>query len=397
MTSQERHIFYELLRSSLWEHEPDLTVFEGEWDWNTILQAYQNHSLLGIVADVIANLPEDCQPPAEQQFLLFNHIGNLIQSHQTRNRAIGIICGELKEAGCFPILLKGQGLSILYPKKCIRSCGDIDIYVGPLWMETAKQVVRARASEEAIKMADAGDVDHEYKIIIEGLVFEIHRYPGGAGNKYKSKTFKDFAVNALSRENSELVALPLANDSISVMVPDAKINVWYIFNHIVQHFHVSGVGLRQFCDWMMVLKQLMKDMDRDAIEAELMFPLQKMGLVRSWKILSGILVHQLGFSAESMPLYDAKMAQKSQGYILDQIIEGEDFRFGMMPDGHQDSNIFRRVLNSLEVYYKTSRSTFVISRSYPIRKFYESFVYCVRRIKQEAFDKFFNGGQGPGA
>lgn len=404
MNQRERLIFFELLRSALWEHEVDITVFEGDWIWSNILQAFRKHSLSGIVSDVIMKLPADYLPDEQQQLSLFKYSAKLIIGHQRLNSAIHSSFKLLEEAGCSPILLKGQGLTHLYPKNCIRSYGDVDIYVGPEQMETAKQVFKNIATPEAIKKADEGDVDHEYKIVIDEVIYEIHRYPGGAGNKNRREAFIRLSLDAFNPHNTEQVSLNTLHDSFLISVPSRQVNAWFIFNHLVQHFHVNGVGLRQFCDWMMVLKNeegssvwseelgVGKEEHMKLEALNLSDPLHQLGLTRAWKILSGILVHQLGFPAESMPLYDAKMAQKSQGFILDQIIEGDNFRFGMMPDGHQDSNIFRRVLNSLEVYYKTSRATFVISRSYPIRKFCERVVYGVRRVTQEACGKIINGG-----
>lgn len=391
MNQRERLIFFELLRSALWEHEVDTAVFEGDWIWLNILQAFQKHSLLGIVADAIMKLPADFLPEEQQQSFLFMYTANLVIGHQRLNSAIRDSFKQLEAAGCSPILLKGQGLTRLYPKTCLRSCGDVDIYVGPEQMETAQRVFKNNATPEAIKKADEGEVVHEYKIVIDGIIYEIHRYLGGAGNKNRREAFNRLSLDALNPQNTVQVSLKALDGSFLISVPSRQVNAWFIFNHLVQHFHVNGVGLRQFCDWMMVLRNeelgVRNEEHKKLDTLKLSETLHQLGLLRAWKILSGILVHQLGFPAESMPLYDEKMAQKSQGFILDQIIEGDNFRFGMMPDGHQDSNFFRRVLNSLEVYYKTSRSTFVISRSYPIRKFCERIVYGVRRISQEAFDK----------
>lgn len=254
MNQRERLIFFELLRSALWEHEVDTTVFEGDWIWGNILQAFQKHSLLGIVSDVIMKLPTDYLPDEQQQSFLFMNTANLVIGHQRLNSAIHDSFKQLEEAGCSPILLKGQGLTHLYPKTCVRSYGDVDIYVGPEQMERAQQVFKNIATPEAIKKADKGDVDHEYKIVIDDVIYEIHRYPGGAGNKNRREVFNRLSLDALNPQNIVQVSLNTLNGSFLISVPSRQVNAWFIFNHLVQHFHVNGVGLRQFCDWMMVLR-----------------------------------------------------------------------------------------------------------------------------------------------
>jgi len=392
ITQQERLIFFELLRASLWERDTDLSVFNGSWKWSSIIQAFLNHKILGLVANVIMDLPSEYLPDEQQQLDLLQYSANLLQVHQNHNIAIKNTFARLEDAGCHPVLLKGQGIAALYPKNCIRNCGDIDIYVGPEEMEKAKLVMNAKATQDAIAKAQSTEMDHQYHIVIDDIIYEIHRYLGGAGNKFKRKQFMELSTIALKGDNTENICLNVFDETVKIKVPSGQVNSWFIFNHIIQHYHGAGIGLRQFCDWLMVLKNSTFFSEEIGVRSACLKPsetlnpsetskridilklsetLDLIGLTRAWKILSGILVYQLGFPADKMPLFDDKMAKKSQGFVLDHIIEGRKFHFGLMPDGHRDSNFLRRFCNSLTIYYKTSRTSFVISRSYPIRKFFE--------------------------
>lgn len=382
MNNRERQIFFEILKSALWEHKADLCAFNGDWDWKNILKTFENQSLLGIVAETIMNLPEGVRPSTKQQRRLLKLTGFIIHNNQRLCRSIGEIFPLLQNAGCRPILLKGLGVASLYPKTCYRPGGDIDIYVGPERIDLSKQIIGSVVTTEELSQAE--DEKHHYKIKIKGSSFEIHHHPGHAGNDTKRKTYEEYSVKAFESAVHDSIRLS-STMGIEVDVPNAQINAWYIFNHLLQHYSGSGVGLRQFCDWLMVLKNGTPffseegnpvrseklGVGSESIDTKILAEtLDYLGLTRAWKILSGILVYQLGLPAEKMPLFEEKMAKKSQSIVLDHIIEGKNFRFGMMPDGHRDPNFFKRLRNSLSIYFTTSRISFVISRTYPFRKFW---------------------------
>jgi len=383
MNSQERLIFFEILRSALWEHEADLSIFEGEWDWRNILRAFQNHSLLGVVAEKIMDLPVQFQPNKKQGTSLLKYYAVTLMDHRRLNRAIAEVFQKLQDRGCEPILLKGQGLASLYPNPCCRACGDIDIYVGPKDYDAAKEVVNAMAAPDSISRAQSGELKHHYSININKITYEVHRFPGVAGNDLKQKVYEEYSLKVLVPANTTEIRLQSPTGETVVLVPNQEVNAWYVFNHLLQHYRGSGIGLRQFCDWMMAMKAWSKE------GSSFRFPetLDLLGLTRAWKILSGILVHQLGFPKDQMPLYDEKMAMKSQGFILDHIVEGRNFRFGLMPRRYLEPNYFLRLRNMLHVYYTTSKATFVILRTYPFRKYWRDVKNGAVKITKELWGK----------
>jgi len=388
LNKQEQVIFFELLRSALWEREPDLSVFSGDWAWESILSSFNDHALLGVVADTITNLSPEYLPNVEQQQLIFLTVANLIQTHKRQDLLITKLFAELETVGCQPILLKGQGLAALYPKRCIRSCGDIDIYVCPVQFEKAKAVMNDHADTEEIAYAEEIEAEHHYKITIEGTIIELHHLAGDPGNpKYKTQ-FQQNAAAYLVPEKCDKITIDSPNGKVSVLVPSKEFNVWYIFNHLVHHFAGQGVGLRQFCDWLIVLKNYNP---QPAITLNLLtHNLKNIGLLRAWKILGGILVNQFGFPAALYPAYDAKQAHKSQGFILRELIEGKNFRFGSYnTDLTEQKHGLRRVFSALYACYRGSRPLVIVSRTYSFRVFLKMVLYGINGIIYRHFHVSF--------
>lgn len=360
MNSIEKNIYLELLRAALWERKVDISVFHDEWRWKVLLSTFMKNDLLGVVANVIILLPENVKPSMQEMALVYNYLGSQIQSHRELNLRLAEVMPKLKEAGCHPVLLKGQGLSGLYPKTCVRACGDLDIFVGEEKIEVAKRVVHAMATPKEIEDAGGDSLCH-YQIVINGIIYEIHRAVGKAGNERYSKAFERIANQYLDSGMREKVSLAISGDEYTeIEVPALDFNIWYIFNHLVVHLCDAGVGMRQFCDWMMVVRKFGNKGTDSLIALER--SLKQIGLLRAWKILGGILVYQLGLPAEQFPLFDERMAKKSQGFIVDDILEGERFCFAPLEELRGESRKgLRHFLYNLRFYYYISRARYVVS------------------------------------
>lgn len=374
MTRQEQVIFFELLRASLWEHEVNTLVFSEDWSWDPLIKSFHDHALIGVVADSVLNLPAEYQPDISQLQFILQTVASLVQTHQKLNLAAAEMMTLLEEAGCVPVLLKGQGLTRYYPTHCLRTCGDIDIYVGPEMLPIAIEAIQNRAQVQGCSISNCHETDHHYQFSLNGIVYEIHRYPGIAGNLSYRHEYQQIALPYLQRERTELVELQTPSGNVPVRVPSSQFNSWYIFNHLLQHYREGGVGIRQFCDWLLVLKSL-DESELRKITASLSETLREIGLKRAWTILGGILFHQLGLPSDRFPLFDAFKAKQSQGLVLYEIVEGYNFRFKSATDSYkQIPHGIRRIWSGMKEVYFIARPLYVISPLYP-------FKYIIYRIR----------------
>lgn len=366
LNKQEQDIFLEILCSALWSREPKLPLLSGDWSWHNIVAAFDGHALLGVVANTILGLPSDRLPDAQLQQFMMMKVANIMQTHLLHNAAIAAVFAEFEAAGCSPVLLKGQGLAALYPEGCLRANGDVDVYVDPKRYDVAKQIICSHADERDGKDAMGKELGHHFQIFTaDGIEFEVHHQPGEAANKFYNKVYLRLAAKCLLPENTSTVTLPLPEGKAEVRVPDVRCNVWHNMNHLMHHFAGDGIGLRQFCDWMLLIRQFTQQAT-DEDYRQLRQTLKQIGMLHAWQVLGGILVHQLQFPAEDYPFYSEKLAQKSQGLVLQEVMSGGNFRFHSHDNSHQSlPHSLRRIILVARRMYSSSKPLAVISDIYP--------------------------------
>lgn len=388
MNKPEQDIFLEILSSALWEHEPKLSLSSGEWSWHNIVAAFDEHALLGVVASTILGLPADQMPDAELQQFMMMKVANMMQTHSLHNTAIATVFAELEAAGCSPVLLKGQGLATIYPKGCVRANGDVDVYVGTACYDMAKQVIFTHANEEEVRHAIENEIEQHLEITTtDGIKFEVHRNAGDAANKLHKKTYLRMAAECLMPENTATTTLQLPKGEVVVRVPDIKCNVWHNLNHLVHHFGGDGVGLRQFCDWLLLIRQFTQQAT-DEDYKQLRQTLKQIGMLHAWQVLGGILVHQLQFPAKDFPFYSEKRALKSQGLVLQEVMSGGNFRFQSRDKSRKQlPHGLRRIIHVARNLHTNSKPLAVIADYYPYVNICHSWLvgircHCKRIVKK---------------
>ena len=114
----------------------------------------------------------------------------------------------------------------------------------------------------------------------------------------------------------------LSVGKMEVRLPGYDFDAIFVFYHAWGHFIRGGIGLRQLCDWTMILQNHAGDIDRRRLEENL----RRFGLVKGWKIFGWIAVNRLGLPAEKMPLYDPAVRPQAQR-VLEEVMAGGNFGF----------------------------------------------------------------------
>lgn len=108
------------------------------------------------------------------------------------------------------------------------------------------------------------------------------------------------------------------NNGVQVSLPRANNDVIVIFNHIINHFFLEVVGLRQICDWCRLFWVYRQEMDVTLLEVRL----KKMGLVTEWKTFYNLANRYLGMLdiGEGLLAYDSrfdKRADRIMAFVLE--------------------------------------------------------------------------------
>lgn len=91
---------------------------------------------------------------------------------------------------------------------------------------------------------------------------------------------------------------------VQVFLPAPDEDVILVFTHILKHFYIGGIGLRQICDWCRLLYTYKDSLDVRLLESRI----KAMGLMTEWKAFGAFATKYLG-----MPEVSGFMFQDSSG------------------------------------------------------------------------------------
>lgn len=368
-------VFIELLKTSLWGGKAEVPA--GFKEWGKVFALAKQQSVLALVANVVLNdasLAEGI--PAGMKEKLKSFVLVNLSTHSMLNNTLVQVVTALNEAGVESVLLKGQGIARNYPVPELRACGDIDIYVGTANYLKSCEILGAIASwkEDGEPMENTKHFD----IRIGKTTVEIHRFSDVNASKHYDKIYQGYSDEGLS---CGLRVLDFAGTKVNTPADD--FNAFYIFNHLWHHFITSGVGLRQFCDWMLFLHG-----HKDGIDlVRLRRIIVDMDLMGPWQAFGCVLVEVLGMSAEEFPFYDAS-ASGRVGRIMRHVLEEGNFGHerSIYANRRGESYLYRKI-KSLFLHMGRSLQLFMIFPSHVARQFCYTLRVGLAAVRKDKFRK----------
>lgn len=334
--------FFSLLRSGLWQLPADTTVFEDvPTDWDRLMTLSTEQTVPALVYSAITSLPAPFLPDKNWFRSVYSAVLRTEQAHILLNRSLLEAVSSLQKAGIRPVLLKGQAYARHYIHPFSRNCGDIDLYIGE------QDFSRACALAEHLGWKASADntISLEYKhhtFYLHGVPIELHR---------EAANFPDSRINQAFRRWSQLQLYNSREymflQGQEIPVPDAIFEVIFVFLHLYIHFLHGGIGLRQFCDWAVLLHTYHRKIDTEALECLL----RHFKLLHGWQLLGCILVDRLGLPEEEFPFYALGFKSKSEKALAFILEEGN---FGTQSKGRFTSsrNYWRKKLHTYGWYQK---------------------------------------------
>lgn len=250
------------------------------------------------------------KPPQPSLLQWIGEVQMLERQNQAMNLFIEKLIDKLRKGDVYALLVKGQGIAQCYEKLLWRACGDVDLLLSDNNYRKANNVLSA--------MASAVDEEIHYyqhkEMTIDGWSVELHgtlRCGLWKGidrelDKVQSDLFCEGKVRSWMNGNTQ------------VFLPAPDEDVVFVFSHILQHFYIEGIGLRQICDWCRLLWTY-----KDIINQQLLTSrIRKMGVMTEWKAFAALAVNYLGMSAEAMPFYTpegrwSSKADKVMRFVLE--------------------------------------------------------------------------------
>ena len=309
--------FFSLLRAGLWtNYTPDCSLFNSDTNWEILFDIANRQAVLGVVWDGIAKLPIELQPPRKIKYNWYSFVLKIEQTNQQINEAVVELMELYRKHGLNPILLKGAGVASLYPNPLHRGCGDIDIFIGRDDCEKANQLAATIGFEMGI------DSDNHASMHRGIITLENHRSMITVFMPCMKLMFGE-QLKAWYPHSPRMVNI----NGVDIPVSPLDFDTRYVFFHLYKHFTMSGVGLRQLCDWALMLdKTNLKEVDvKDCLNG--------------WQFLGLFLVDYLGLDAAKLPYYNSNKKEKMLK-AKDIIMEEGNFgferlnKFSKRPDGY---------------------------------------------------------------
>lgn len=244
-------LFYEFVQVALDGHK-NLNRTLSEGDWQMLFNIAQKQAVGGVTLIALDKLSQQRQKPP--MALLYEWIG-LSEQIKAQNLLLNQRCGEItklfSDAGFRTCILKGQGNALMYPDSLLRNSGDID-----LWVEGSRKDIRDFVFS---RCPDARDGDmHIEASFFRDVVVEIHYFPRYSNVPQYNRRLQTWFKDQSDIQFSNRVKLS-SECAEYVCVPTAQFNVVQQMSHIMGHFFVEGIGLRQFIDYYYVLHKLYEE------------------------------------------------------------------------------------------------------------------------------------------
>lgn len=218
----------------------------ANYDWERVVSLAAEQYVLPIVYDAVVGSNElRGALPLSIKTQVYGSVRSAEQRYEKHCRVLEKLASFYASHGIRMMVLKGIGLSALYPVPNHRQCGDIDIY---LYGE------QKRADELLEKEWNVTvDRSHHHHTVftIDGVMIENHYDFVNVWAHSSSGDIERELKELASSERSETMKMGEAD--IYTMPP--TLGLIFLLRHTAQHFAAHHVELRQLVDWYLFVKR----------------------------------------------------------------------------------------------------------------------------------------------
>lgn len=330
-----------LMRAALWQQPCEAHLDPQEWE--VVLQLASEQAIDGLIADAISQLAEGDRPPVSIKMRLIARQLQVERMNQAMNSDLLAFTAELNRRAIPYILLKGQGVATLYPNPLHRVCGDIDLYVP---MGCLKEVHHGLMAFGAIREMESR---HHINYRANGIEWELHHSIYYFQKEERNHTFMRYVEEAMQDAPAYVT---IGDEKVRVLPP--TMNVLLLLSHIVDHFYCEGVGLRQLCDYALMLHHKRGEID----EVKLLQALDELSLTRAYQVFGYICTHYLGLPEEDLALRPTDREIHLAHRVMADCLKGGNF-------GHAESNRRQTLWQKVTFYTRFLRRLWLYRQLHP--------------------------------
>lgn len=358
-------IYFSMLRSALWNEK---VSYDNQIDWKTILEMARCQTTMGLVCHAAFQCGAVKALPEKNKALLRNKLISLARSHQRINDMIVRIVTVWRDNGIESVLMKGQGMAANYPVPELRQCGDIDLYVGKEKYDEACVLVNEMAGET--EAAKGYGTELNYHVVVDGITVEVHRLTSLFYYREMNAIYEPYSDKGMTIGGDSMMI-----NGVRVWLPVDTFNALFVFHHAYHHFISGGIGMRQLCDWTMLLHAKHETINRD----ELSEMLRCLHLMDAWQVFGCVAVEWLGLPEDEMPFYEDKCSRRAKRAVEMILKEGNfGFEWSMSKTHRSQTGLKRRLTTFLSIQVRQWRLLWVFPKI-AMRQYREKMIGGVKK------------------
>lgn len=366
MSTQD--IFCQLVQIAIGTRDVSEFTAVSQEQWQELFRIAKKQGLLAVTFGAIEKLSPSLQPPLQVK-LSWIRCRELIVA---QNEKISALCREidtlLPQVGVRTCILKGQGMATYYPIPEYRNSGDIDLWV---CLENATDDLDADVKViiekvTALKRGNIHDLSyHHVEWTVDGVEVELHHRPGKYFNKRTDKMYQKWASEEF--ENRKL-------SDVGFHIPSAKFCLVQLIEHMMRHIvYCEGLGLRQMCDYAVLLQKTTKEEKDDALRM-----IHKLGMKN---LAQGLMwVMKKAFALPDAILI-IEPSQKYGEILLTNIWEGGNL--GMNIEHEEDNFASLSVFGKLKVLLSVRKKKYMLAPKETVAEFIELLKKIIKNRKNK--------------
>lgn len=244
-----------LLRAALHrrEVETDCLGHATAEDWIRCYRLAVRQGVPALAWGAIERLPAEYAPPLNVKLSWALLEEKQLEKYRKHCVATEELVRLYAQHGIATVVLKGIGLSRLYPVPAHREGGDVDIY-------TCSADRKRMSDEEANRLANelmerlGTEVDYSYikvhsSFCYHGVRFENHR------RFLDFETYTEVSgVEEWLKRNFSPQSVCLLDGNCNISVPSVAFDKVFVSLHAAKHYG-TGLSLRHLCDWAILTQQ----------------------------------------------------------------------------------------------------------------------------------------------
>ena len=300
-----KELLFKIVRLALWGQPSEVCLHaEG---FIRLLEIAEQQSVFGLVFDALKDLQVDGM---EDKMPLFEAVGfyeQIKQQNGLSNKEIVNFVKLCDKNKLENIIVKGQTLEAIYPKRGVRQSGDIDFVIKRSQYNQFASVLGIELPKKL--------TEKEFEFERNSLSYELHTDLIAFARKRHKKVWNELMEKEWAQEHYVEI------EGVNVRTLTPTVNAVYIFIHLFFHFIREGVSLRQMCDWVMALHHYKDEIDSERLKQILL----DLDVFDAYCAFGTILVDKLGLPLKEFPVPINDKDRKWQERILDDIFRGGNF------------------------------------------------------------------------